>query len=189
MAGRRHLGGHPGPAGWEAGDLPAGAERLPVGGVSWYEAAAYAAFVGKALPTVYHWNRAAAVGRAPWVVRGSNLASRGPRPASRFAGMSPVGTYDMAGNVREWVYNEFGTQRFVFGGGWLDQHYAFVDAYAQDPMDRSPINGIRLMERPVDDAEFRGIRSIFDYDRTPLDVRVESRDSSASWSSPTWTPW
>ena len=28
---------------------------LPVGGVSWYEAAAYAEFAGKSLPTVYEW--------------------------------------------------------------------------------------------------------------------------------------
>lgn len=197
--------GRPGPAGWEAGDIPAGAEDLPVGGVSWYEAAAYAAFSGKSLPTVYHWNRAAGVGAAQYVVRGSNLAARGPRPASRFSGMSPSGAYDMAGNVREWVFNEFGTQRFILGGGWLDQHYAFVDAYAQDPIDRSPINGIRLMERvgddavaqatqvkvvrehrdyaverPVGDAVYRGLVSTFDYDRTPFDLRAESRDTTGT---------
>ena len=33
--------------------------EYPVGGVSWYEAAAYAKFAGKSLPTVYHWVRAA----------------------------------------------------------------------------------------------------------------------------------
>src|SRR5262249_42714514 len=49
----------PGPATWESGDYPEGQGDLPVTGVSWYEAAAYAVFAGKALPNVYQWTRAA----------------------------------------------------------------------------------------------------------------------------------
>jgi formylglycine-generating enzyme required for sulfatase activity len=41
----------PGPATWEAGGYPKGREKYPVAGVSWYEAGAYAEFVGKSLPT------------------------------------------------------------------------------------------------------------------------------------------
>ena len=44
--------GRPRPAMWEVGAYPAGQDDYPVGGVSWYEAAAYAAFRGKSLPTV-----------------------------------------------------------------------------------------------------------------------------------------
>jgi len=40
--------GQPGPANWEVGDFPDGQENYPVNGLSWYEAAAYAEFVGKA---------------------------------------------------------------------------------------------------------------------------------------------
>jgi len=47
--------GRPGPSTWEAGAYPAGEDDFPVRGVSWYEAAAYAEFVGKSLPTVHHW--------------------------------------------------------------------------------------------------------------------------------------
>ena len=47
--------GRAGPSGWQVGSYPAGEDDLPVGGVSWYEASAYACFVDKALPTVYHW--------------------------------------------------------------------------------------------------------------------------------------
>ena len=51
--------GRPGPATWEAGDYPNGRDDYPVTGVSWYEAAAYAEYAGKALPTIFHWSGAA----------------------------------------------------------------------------------------------------------------------------------
>jgi len=44
--------GRPGPSTWQAGHYPAGQEDYPVNGVSWYEAAAYAEFAGKSLPTI-----------------------------------------------------------------------------------------------------------------------------------------
>ena len=47
--------GKPGPATWELGSYPEGKADYPVGGVSWYEAAAYAEYAGKSLPTVHHW--------------------------------------------------------------------------------------------------------------------------------------
>ena len=42
-----------GPSTWQLGDYPDGKEDYPVTGVSWYEAAAYAEFVKKSLPTVF----------------------------------------------------------------------------------------------------------------------------------------
>ena len=50
--------GRPGPATWQAGDYPEEQGDFPVSGVSWYEAAAYAEFVGKSLPTEVHWGMA-----------------------------------------------------------------------------------------------------------------------------------
>ena len=44
---------------WELGAYPAGQDDYPVAGVSWYEAAAYARWAGKSLPTIYHWSRVA----------------------------------------------------------------------------------------------------------------------------------
>ncbi len=58
----------PGPASWEVGDYPKGQDDYPVAGVSWYEAAAYAEFVGKRLPTIYHWDRAAFTYASPEIV-------------------------------------------------------------------------------------------------------------------------
>jgi hypothetical protein len=43
-----------GPSAWEAGDYQKGEDNYPVGGISWYEAAAYAEFEEKSLPTYYH---------------------------------------------------------------------------------------------------------------------------------------
>ena len=53
----------------KSGRFPAGGEKYPVSGVSWYEAAAYAEFSGKQLPTIYHWLRTASVGLASFILR------------------------------------------------------------------------------------------------------------------------
>src|SRR5438067_13601483 len=55
MALLRDATGRAGPSTWELGTYPADQADFPVSGVSWYEAAAYAAYTGKSLPTVYHW--------------------------------------------------------------------------------------------------------------------------------------
>ena len=63
--------GRPGPAGWELGRYAPGHEDYPVGGVSWFEAAAYAAFRGKELPTRYHWIRRGAAQRRAHALDGA----------------------------------------------------------------------------------------------------------------------
>ncbi len=197
--------GRPGPATWVGGDYPAGQGDMPVGGVSWYEAAAYAKWKGKSLPTIYHWSSAAGVFYSRGVVPESNMEGTGPWPVGKPRAVSLGGISDMAGNVREWNQNEAGRElRFILGGGWSDPTYSYVDAYAQPPMDRSVINGIRLARydpadsnvtvagRPipraytdwfkvpsVPDASFQGFRSQFDYDPRPLDAKVERTDSTS----------
>ncbi len=145
--------GRTGPATWEAGEYPSGRENDPVGGVSWYEAMAYARFAGKSLPTVIHWGRAASVRNSSWIVPASNFAGQGALPVGSTRGISAFGTFDMAGNVREWCLNATGTDRFILGGGWDDPPYRFNDSYAQAPFDRSPLNGIRLVRYPASDTE------------------------------------
>jgi dienelactone hydrolase len=112
----------------------------------------------------------------------------------------------MAGNVREWCANDDGSgRRYILGGGWADFAYAFTDRTAQRPLDRSPINGIRLVryggpptpaqaapvpratrdlarERPASDAEYAAFRRLYDYDPQPVDARVLARDTTpADW--------
>jgi eukaryotic-like serine/threonine-protein kinase len=199
--------GQPGPATWEGGTFPAGQENHPVGGVSWYEAAAYAKYAGKSLPTIYHWAKAAGVQFAKAVVPESNLEGSGPLPVGTPRAITLWGASDMGGNVREWIMNEDDRgQRFILGGGWSDLKYGFVDAYAQLPMDRAPINGIRLAkyapaepnlaaaaapiaraftdyskEVPVSDAVFAGFLRFYEYDPIALEPKVESSDTTANW--------
>src|SRR5688572_17634327 len=49
----------PGPRNWSGGAPPAGRELHPVTGVTWYEAAAFAEWKGKRLPSIFQWEKAA----------------------------------------------------------------------------------------------------------------------------------
>jgi formylglycine-generating enzyme required for sulfatase activity/dienelactone hydrolase len=197
--------GRPGPAGWELGSYPEGEASFPVGGVSWYEAAAYAAWAGKSLPTVFHWFRAAEQGLFSNIIMVSNIDGRGPAEVASFPGLGPYGTFDMAGNVREWVLNRAGDMRYILGGGWPDPRYQYSDSDAADPMERALKNGFRCMKtsdgmalettvavdaptydfsqtRPVGDDAFAILKGFFAYDRTELDAEIEAvDDSSKHW--------
>jgi formylglycine-generating enzyme required for sulfatase activity/pimeloyl-ACP methyl ester carboxylesterase len=197
----------PGPSTWEAGEYPSGQEEHPVGGVSWYEALAFAKFAGKEIPTVAHWTRAASVTLSSVIVPLSNFAGQGTWPVGASRAISAFGTYDMGGNVREWCINAGGNDRFILGGGWNDQPYQFNDAYTQPPFDRSVTNGIRLVkylerdsnlvtagqpltrarrdflkERPVSDQVFSVYRRMYEYDRTPLNPKVVETVDEGDWT-------
>jgi formylglycine-generating enzyme required for sulfatase activity len=120
--------GRPGPSTWSIGSYADGADNVPVGGVSWYEAAAYACFAGKSLPTVYHWFKAADPFSSNHVVPKSNFSRKGVAPVGQYPGISRDGVHDMAGNHREWAANPDGEARYNLGGGWNDPEYAFNDA-------------------------------------------------------------
>ena len=51
--------GRTSPLTWSSGHFAAGQGDFPVGGISWYEAAAHAEFRGKRLPTMAQWHEAA----------------------------------------------------------------------------------------------------------------------------------
>jgi hypothetical protein len=199
MARFTDMTGRPGPATWEVGDFPADAGNLPVTGVSWYEAAAYAVFAGKSLPSIYHWDRTALTWASGDIVPLANLTGDSLLPVGSTQAMHRWGAYDVAGNAREWCVNESRGGRLILGGGWNDPAYAFNDVYAQSAWDRSPTNGFRCI-RYVDDANrarlehtiempfrdflnqpgvsdetFALYLNQFRYDPTPLDAEVEER--------------
>jgi cephalosporin-C deacetylase-like acetyl esterase/predicted Ser/Thr protein kinase len=206
MAMFRDTTGRSGPATWVQGEYPRGQEDFPVSGVSWYEAAAYAEFVGKSLPTIYHWATAASPWASASIVPASNFAGQGAARVGSYRGMSWFGAHDMGGNVKEWCWNEAGSgRRFVLGGAWDEPAYMFNDADARSPFERSANIGFRCAkyrstgparkaaepvtlqarnfsrEKPVSDALFRVYKSLYSYDKTPLRAAVESAEETDDW--------
>jgi dienelactone hydrolase len=199
--------GRPGPATWEVGSYPKGLENHPVAGVSWYEAAAYAEFAGKSLPTAYHWTLASqATSYTPVITPGSNFRSEGTQPVGSGGGLSGFGTTDMAGNVKEWCWNEGRDgNRFILGGGFGEPMYMFYFSDTQSPWDRLPNFGFRCVklgsaptaaaaakievtthdyskDTPVSDEVFKAYRGLYAYDKGELNARVEETGTTAGWS-------
>jgi formylglycine-generating enzyme required for sulfatase activity len=206
--------GQPGPSTWQGGDYAEGRADFPVSGVSWYEAAAYAQYARMSLPTSTHWNVARG-GLTPMVqvpqlggfavlAPFSNFSSQGTVAVGSLPGVTAYGAYDMAGNVREWCWNETPAGRAVRGGSWEDNTYEFNNLRQAPAMDRSQRNGFRLAlypqpdkipqkalalalpaaradvrtQQPCSDEIFKAYKERFAYDKTELKAKVESREES-----------
>lgn len=199
----RDATGRPGPAAWELSMYPKGQDDMPVTGVSWYEAHAFAAWSGKEVPTVHHWRRAAPAGIYSTILDLSNFSNKQMAAVGAYQGIGEFGTYDMAGNVREWCWNAVGNRRYILGGAWNQPNYMYQNPDALDPFDRSSTNGIRLIKRtsdvpvaeallrpmesvardyskvtPASDKDFDIYRRFYSYDATDLNVSVDAKDES-----------
>ncbi len=200
-----------GPSTWEKGTYPSGHRNCPVGGISWYEAAAYAKFRDKDLPTIFHWTAAARADDEPYRITSLSNFGDGPARVGRHLGTGYFGIYDAAGNVREWCANSIqgiADSRCILGGTWGDYDTAFINGAYRSPWDRDPTNGVRCVKylngrkavppaafEPVehrcrDFAEFQPvaddvldsyIENTYRYDRTELNARVELIDEDLGY--------
>ena len=118
--------GMPGPRFWKNGCFPPGKENHPLVGVSWYEAGAYARWLGKRLPTDAEWVKAGSwpvclsptermQRKYPWGdtmdLQRANVWGSGPEgivPVDEFReGVSVGGVYQLTGNVWEWTHGNY----------------------------------------------------------------------------------
>lgn len=115
--GRPSPRGHNGEDTWKTEDF--NGDKQPVVGVTWFDAQAFAEWIGGSLPTEAQWERAARGTQArmyPWgneppkARQHANFARRYNKttPVGQFLeGYSPNGIADLAGNVWEWCLDEY----------------------------------------------------------------------------------
>jgi formylglycine-generating enzyme required for sulfatase activity len=111
---------HKPPRLWGGPKYPKGLARHPVTHVNFYDAAAYAQWAGKRLPTEKEWEKAARgdLGRLyPWGYKFQANVANIPQSAKGKGKLKPVGSYpegasvygaeDMVGNAWEWVWDYY----------------------------------------------------------------------------------
>jgi formylglycine-generating enzyme required for sulfatase activity len=159
--------GYPPPAHWHNGAYRPEQAQHPVTHVNWYEAQAYARWVGKRLPTEAEWEKAARGTdgrRYPWgdtwdIARvASNREGPGP-VGSKPEGASPYGALDMASNVFEWTadwYDAYpGSNLKIRGYG---QIYRVIRGGGFDAHDRDAATVHRAVLPPQVRSEWAGFR-------------------------------
>ena len=212
--------GLPGPRSWSNQNFSEGKAEYPVTDITWYEAAAYAAFRGKQLPTIFQWEKAARNGEVsalgnymPWGIfypgdtldHRANFNNNGAMPVSSSEfGMSPFGSYNMAGNVSEWCLNEASSGFIATGGAWGDPSYTFAEYGTFPGFYNSNKLGFRCalnsagatgdqgamrieikheipVYTPSSDASFNNWLNYYRYDKTPLDPQIVEVKETGEW--------
>ena len=173
--------------------------------MSWYEAEAYAVFAGKSLPVIAQWYSSVSDEAARYTTQMSNIDRQKMEPVGSFPDVGVYGTYDLAGNAREWIQNAVGDRRYILGGAWSSATYLYTDPEALPPMDRSQEDGFRCvlnsqplpmgaaaplkgMQRdftkvkPVSEQVFSAYRAMYAYPDRPLNAKVDGTvEETADW--------
>jgi formylglycine-generating enzyme required for sulfatase activity len=166
----RQAGGRTAPDLW-SDEKWTGDDRLPVVGVSWYEAYAYCQCLSEAtgrhyrLPTEAEWEKAARGpdGRIyPWGdafdASRCNAQVSGPErttPVGQYhpAGDSPYGCVDVAGNVSEWTISQFRPYPYDAHDG-RENPLGGVERVTRGGSWHSPMLRVRVTSRGYNDPWF-----------------------------------
>ena len=119
--------GHPAPYEWDVAAAAGDLAHHPVIFVTWHDAAAYAEWARKSLPSSHQWEKAARGVRGELYPWGSRLTPakcnvresgiRATTPVDRYqSGVSPYGVYDLCGNTWEWCQDETNDGRHELKG-------------------------------------------------------------------------
>lgn len=132
---------------------------LPVTGISWWDAYAFAKWAGRDLPTQEEWEAAARGSRGlmfPWgdeadflkaTVKASDSAPAvQPFDVAQQPDISPLGVVGMAGNVSEWTATKPSREKAILKGGNFQSVLLKLDsATAADTKERKPYIGFRTV--------------------------------------------
>jgi len=139
--------------GWDGQKVAAGTEKLPVIGVTWYDAMAYCEWLSKrtarkySIPNEAQWEKACRGGNKsvyPWGdvfdPTRCNHGQQSLAPVDAYPEQSEYGCFDLVGNVRQWTTTLWGEKRIA-----PDPRYA----YPWKDDGRNDLNASRQIRRVV----------------------------------------
>ncbi len=146
---------------------------------------------------------------AGFIVPLSNFGGKGPAPVGTYQGMTCRGIYDMAGNVKEWCFNEAPDGwRVIAGGAWNEPQCMFGEADKCAPFCREANFGFRCMkplsedgiwqqaagsvrynpppvrgnQEPCSEDAFQAYRRLYDYNKVALQPAVETQEDLSPYT-------
>ncbi len=160
----------------------------------------------KSLPTIFHWSYVSESNAAPEIVKFCNFDKDSPVKKGTYNSMTRFGTYDLPGNVSEWIYNSSGNDRYVLGGNYKEPTYMFNMKLQSSPWTRNELIGFRCIKyiddildqnliqnldqghrdytnlKPVSDEIFQVYKELLEFERIELNPTIISQTITKDWS-------